>query len=83
LILSLVNSPSASTAVVTFGFGELDVLAPAYAVTQHYPMLQRNLLYTGVTRGRRLVVLVGQKKAVAIAVGNARAGDVGRNLTSG
>jgi class 3 adenylate cyclase len=37
-------------------------------LTQHYPMLQRNLLYTGVTRGKRLVVLVGQKKAVAIAV---------------
>jgi exodeoxyribonuclease V alpha subunit len=34
-------------------------------------MLQRNLLYTGVTRGKRLVVLVGQKKAVAIAVKNA------------
>ena len=39
-------------------------------LTQHYPMLQRNLLYTGVTRGKRLVVLVGQKKAVAIAVRN-------------
>jgi exodeoxyribonuclease V alpha subunit len=37
--------------------------------TQHYPMLQRNLVYTGVTRGRRLVVLVGQRKALAIAVG--------------
>ena len=37
-------------------------------MTQHYVMLQRNLLYTGVTRGRRLVVLVGQRKAVAIAV---------------
>jgi exodeoxyribonuclease V alpha subunit len=37
-------------------------------MTQHYTMLQRNLLYTGVTRGKRLVVLVGQKKAVAIAV---------------
>jgi len=37
---------------------------------QHYGMLQRNLLYTGVTRGKRLVVLVGQKKAVAIAVRN-------------
>ena len=36
--------------------------------TQHYPMLQRNLLYTAVTRGRRLVVIVGQKKALAIAV---------------
>ena len=39
-------------------------------MTQHYSMLQRNLLYTGVTRGKRLVVLVGQKKAVAIAVRN-------------
>jgi exodeoxyribonuclease V alpha subunit len=37
-------------------------------MTQHYAMLERNLLYTGVTRGRKLVVLVGQKKAVAIAV---------------
>ncbi|HEV7265505.1 MAG TPA: ATP-binding domain-containing protein, partial [Falsiroseomonas sp.] len=37
-------------------------------LTQHYTMLQRNLLYTGVTRGKRLVVLVGQPKAVAIAV---------------
>jgi exodeoxyribonuclease V alpha subunit len=34
-------------------------------------MLQRNLLYTGVTRGKQLVVLVGQPKAVAIAVKNA------------
>jgi UvrD-like helicase C-terminal domain len=40
-------------------------------LTQHYPMLQRNLLYTGVTRGKRLVVVVGQKKAVAIAILNA------------
>ena len=39
-------------------------------LTQHYAMLQRNLLYTGVTRGKRLVVLVGQKKAVAIGVRN-------------
>jgi hypothetical protein len=39
-------------------------------MTQHYAMLQRNLLYTGVTRGKKLAVLVGQKKAVAIAVRN-------------
>ena len=39
-------------------------------LTQHYAMLQRNLLYTGVTRGKRLVVLVGQRKAIAIAVRN-------------
>jgi exodeoxyribonuclease V alpha subunit len=73
---------------VSYGFGELDALVPAYAatihksqgseypavvipvLTQHYAMLQRNLLYTGITRGKRLVVLVGQKKAVAIAVRN-------------
>ena len=73
---------------VTFAFGELDTLVPAYAatihksqgseypavvipvMTQHYAMLQRNLIYTGVTRGKKLVVLVGQKKAVAIAVKN-------------
>ena len=41
--------------------------------TQHYPMLQRNLVYTGVTRGKRLVVLVGQRKALAIAMKGARA----------
>lgn len=39
-------------------------------MTQHYMMLQRNLLYTGITRGKKLVVLVGTKKAVAIAVKN-------------
>jgi exodeoxyribonuclease V alpha subunit len=73
---------------VTYGFGELDALVPAYAVTihksqgseypvvvipvmtQHYAMLQRNLLYPGITRGKKLVVLTGQKKAVAIAVRN-------------
>jgi exodeoxyribonuclease V alpha subunit len=36
-------------------------------------MLQRNLVYTGVTRGKRLVVLVGQRKALVIAVKEARA----------
>jgi exodeoxyribonuclease V alpha subunit len=39
-------------------------------VTQHYTMLARNLLYTAVTRGKRLVVMVGQRKALAIAVRN-------------
>ena len=74
--------------MVTYAFGELDTLVPAYAatihksqgseypavvipvMTQHYTMLQRNLIYTGITRGKKLVVLVGQKKAVAIAVRN-------------
>ena len=36
--------------------------------TQHYMMLKRNLIYTGITRGKQLVVLVGQKKALAMAV---------------
>ena len=36
--------------------------------TQHFVMLQRNLLYTGITRGRKLVVLVGSRKAVRLAV---------------
>jgi exodeoxyribonuclease V alpha subunit len=73
---------------VTYDFGELDELSPAFAITVHksqgseypcvilplameqYVLLQRNLLYTGVTRGRRLVVLVGQKRALAAAVRN-------------
>jgi exodeoxyribonuclease V alpha subunit len=73
---------------ITYDFGELDTLVPAYAatihksqgseypavvipvMTQHYTMLQRNLIYTGVTRGKKLVVLVGQARAVAIAVKN-------------
>jgi hypothetical protein len=41
--------------------------------TQHYSMLARNLLYTGVTRGKQLVVLIGQPKACALAVRNVRA----------
>ena len=44
-------------------------------LTSHYMMLQRNLLYTAVTRARRLVVLVGQPRAIAIAVNNNRVGD--------
>ncbi|HED24387.1 MAG TPA: ATP-dependent RecD-like DNA helicase [Firmicutes bacterium] len=42
-------------------------------LTQHYMLLQRNLLYTGITRARKLAVLVGSKKALAIAVHNNRA----------
>ena len=45
------------------------VVVPVH--TQHYVMLQRNLLYTAVTRGKRLVVLVGSRKALGIAVRNA------------
>jgi exodeoxyribonuclease V alpha subunit len=39
-------------------------------LTQHYVLLQRNLIYTGVTRGRKLVVMVGTKRALAIGVRN-------------
>jgi len=41
-------------------------------LTQHYLMLQRNLFYTGITRARRLVVLVGTRRAIGIAVRNAK-----------
>ena len=86
---------------VTYGFGELDTLVPAYAasihksqgseypavvipvMTQHYAMLQRNLLYTGVTRGKRLVVLVGQKRPSPSRCATSRAGSVGRSWASG
>ena len=86
---------------VTYGFGELDTLVPAYAasihksqgseypavvipvMTQHYAMLQRNFLYTGVTRGKRLVVLVGQKRQLPSRCGTSRAGGVGQSSASG
>lgn len=42
------------------------VIVPLH--TQHYLLLQRNLLYTAVTRGRKLVVLIGSRKALALAV---------------
>jgi exodeoxyribonuclease V alpha subunit len=38
--------------------------------TQHYMLLQRNLIYTGITRAKKLVVLIGTKKALAIAIRN-------------
>jgi ATP-dependent exoDNAse (exonuclease V) alpha subunit len=83
---------------VTYGFGELDALVPAYAasayksqgseypavvipvMTQRYAMLQHNLLYTGVTRGKRLVVLVGQRNAVISRCATFRAGGAMRTF---
>ncbi len=44
------------------------VIIPVF--TQHYVLLQRNLIYTAVTRGRKLVVMVGTRKALAIGVNN-------------
>lgn len=43
-------------------------------LTQHYILLQRNLLYTGVTRGKKLVVIIGTQKAMAIAIRNNKTG---------
>jgi len=40
--------------------------------TQHYMLLQRNLLYTALTRGKNLVVLLGSKKALGMAIRNDR-----------
>ncbi|HTL15987.1 MAG TPA: ATP-dependent RecD-like DNA helicase [Patescibacteria group bacterium] len=75
---------------VTYGFGELDELALAYAITIHksqgsefpvvviplatqqFMLLQRNLVYTGLTRARKLAVFIGQTKALSMAVRNNR-----------
>ncbi len=43
-------------------------------LTQHYVMLQRNLLYTAVTRGKKLVIIVGSHRAIAMAVKNDKTG---------
>ena len=51
-------------------------------LTQRYPMLQRNLLYTAITRGRRLVVVVGSRRALAMAVRNDRPGERNSMLRS-
>ncbi len=74
--------------IVTYEFGELDELTPAYAISVHkaqgseypvcviplameqYVLLVRQLVYTAITRARQLVVLVGSRKALAIAVRN-------------
>ncbi|QGP61508.1 helicase, RecD/TraA family (plasmid) [Piscirickettsia salmonis] len=49
---------------------------------QHYTMLQCNLLYTGVTRGKQLVVLVGEKKAIFLAAKNKKTAKRITNLKS-
>ena len=52
-------------------------------LTTHYMMLQRNLLYTAVTRAQKLVVLVGSPRAISIAVGNNRAKERYSGLANG
>ena len=44
-------------------------------LTQHYVLLQRNLLYTAITRGKKLVLLIGSKKALGIAIRNNKTAD--------
>jgi exodeoxyribonuclease V alpha subunit len=39
-------------------------------LTQHYIMLQRNLVYTAMTRARKLLIMIGTRRALAIALGN-------------
>lgn len=62
---------------VVYPYSEIDELELCYATAIHespgseYPivvMLKRNLIYTGVTRGKKLVVIVGQKRALAMAM---------------
>ena len=82
---------------ITYAFGELDTLVPAYAATihksqgseypavvipamvQHYTMLRRNLLYTGVTRGKRWSFWSGRKRLSPSPCAMYRAGGVGRS----
>jgi exodeoxyribonuclease V alpha subunit len=47
--------------------------------TQHFPLLQRNLVYTAVTRGRKLVVVVGSRRALQLAVSRR---DAGKRMTA-
>ena len=74
---------------VAYDRGELDELAPAYAIsihksqgseypvvvvpllTQHYVMLRRNLIYTALTRAKRLAMLIGSRRALLLGLHNA------------
>ena len=49
-------------------------------VTQHYIMLKRKLIYTGITRGKQLVVLIGHQKAVSMAVKTVKENERWTNL---
>ncbi len=50
---------------------------------QHYMLLQRNLVYTGIIRAKQLLVVVGQKKALGLAVRTAQSASVVDELTAG
>ena len=51
-------------------------------MTQHYMMLQRNLVYTGITRAKNLVVIVGTKRAMALAIRNNKVVQRNTNLAN-
>ena len=86
---------------VSYPFGELDTLVPAYAttihksqgseypaviipvVTQHYAMLARNLLYTGVTRGKRLWCSWARSAPSPLQCGAGRRSGAGQSFESG
>ena len=86
---------------VTYGFGELDALVPAYAasihksqgseypaavipvMTQHYAMLQRNLLHAGVTEANGLSFSLGRRRPSLSPCATSRAGGVGRSWRNG
>jgi hypothetical protein len=85
---------------VTYGFGELDTLVPAYAatvhkrqgseypaviipvLTQHYPMLRRNLLYTGVTRASGSWFSSARRRPLRSPFVMCRVGGVGQSSTN-
>ena len=49
---------------------------------QHYSLLERNLIYTAVTRGKKLVIIIGEPKALAMAVKNMKSNKRLTNLSS-
>jgi exodeoxyribonuclease V alpha subunit len=51
-------------------------------LTQHYVLLQKNLIYTAVTRGKKLVVIIGTRKALAIGIKNNRTSQRFTNLSN-
>ena len=56
------------TAVECCGWKSLTLLKSSYIIMQHYLLLSRNLLYTGLTRAKQLAILVGPTKAIGISI---------------
>jgi exodeoxyribonuclease V alpha subunit len=73
LIWELRSRLNVKHAMKRMSIGHLRAQHPAVVIpvmTQHFTMLQRYLLYTGVTGGKKFIVLIGQAKAIAFAVRN-------------